>query len=109
MSVINQVLVELEKRRASVAERGAIPDHVRALPEGERDYPGWWVVAAGAGLAVAALAWIAMSGFGWPAREQMTVPLMPAAKPAVERMVSASTAVVDVARRDATGESAVTQ
>lgn len=32
MSVINQMLVELERRRASGAERNRIPDHVRALP-----------------------------------------------------------------------------
>ena len=28
MSVINQVLVNLEKRRASLAELGVLPDHV---------------------------------------------------------------------------------
>ncbi len=32
MSVINQMLVELERRRASGTERNRIPDHVRALP-----------------------------------------------------------------------------
>lgn len=32
MSVINQMLVDLERRRASGEERNRIPDHVRALP-----------------------------------------------------------------------------
>ena len=36
MSVINQMLVELERRRASGAERNRIPDHVRALPDDTR-------------------------------------------------------------------------
>jgi MSHA biogenesis protein MshN len=33
MSVINQMLVDLERRRASGEERNRIPDHVRALPD----------------------------------------------------------------------------
>ena len=33
MSVINQMLVDLERRRASGEERDRIPDHVRALPD----------------------------------------------------------------------------
>lgn len=36
MSVINQMLVELERRRASGVERDRIPDHVRALPDDAR-------------------------------------------------------------------------
>jgi len=32
MSVINQMLLDLDRRRASVEERNRIPDHVRALP-----------------------------------------------------------------------------
>lgn len=32
MSVINQMLIDLERRRASGEERNRIPDHVRALP-----------------------------------------------------------------------------
>ena len=64
MSVINQVLQELEKRHASGAERGILSDHVRALPDtrGERRAP-WLVVAAVAGCAVAAGAiWLALAG-----------------------------------------------
>ncbi len=33
MSVINQVLLDLEHRRASGAERGNLPNHVRVLPQ----------------------------------------------------------------------------
>lgn len=33
MSVINQMLVDLERRRASGEERNRIPDHVRVLPD----------------------------------------------------------------------------
>ena len=36
MSVINQLLLDLEKRRASGAERSALPNHVRALPAEQR-------------------------------------------------------------------------
>ena len=32
MSVINQMLLDLDRRRASGEERNRIPDHVRALP-----------------------------------------------------------------------------
>ena len=37
MSVINQMLQDLERRRASGEERNRIPDHVRALPGGASD------------------------------------------------------------------------
>ena len=43
MSVINQVLLDLEKRRASPAERGAVPNHVRTLPEDVRPVPWAWI------------------------------------------------------------------
>ena len=61
MSVINQVLLNLEKRRASPAERELLPDHVHVLPEsGHAPYWGW--VAAGAALAVSAPAgWMALT------------------------------------------------
>jgi len=56
MSVINQVLLNLERRRASAAERGVLPDHVQVLPEGGR-VPHWGWVAAGVVAALAVLAW----------------------------------------------------
>lgn len=61
MSVINQVLLNLEKRGASVAELAALPDHVLLPPESApRRRWGW--VAAGVAFAVAAPAgWIAIN------------------------------------------------
>ena len=60
MSVINQVLLNLEKRRASPAERGLLPDHVQVLPgNGTAMHWGW--LAVGAAIAVAAPAgWMAL-------------------------------------------------
>ena len=43
MSVINQVLQDLEKRRASGAERAGISKYVRALPREGRALPMWWI------------------------------------------------------------------
>ncbi|HXF66446.1 MAG TPA: hypothetical protein VNK67_07110, partial [Burkholderiales bacterium] len=62
MSVINQVLLDLEKRRASPAERAMLPGHVRALPRSEREVRWGWIAAAA--LAAAALAglWIFAPG-----------------------------------------------
>lgn len=56
MSVINQMLVDLERRRASGEERNRIPDHVRALPgAGQRPVPVVLPWVAGALAAVALL------------------------------------------------------
>jgi MSHA biogenesis protein MshN len=56
MSVINQMLVELERRRASGTERNRIPDHVRALPGdgSSRRLPLSAIAAALAGVALLA-------------------------------------------------------
>lgn len=65
MSVINQMLVDLERRRASGEERNRIPDHVRVLPEDAqavRQRPIWiTAVALGAAL-IAAGAWWWLAG-----------------------------------------------
>jgi MSHA biogenesis protein MshN len=61
VSVINQVLLNLERRRASSAERGLLPDHVQALPFPEPSHNWGWIVA-GVALAVAAPAgWMALT------------------------------------------------
>jgi MSHA biogenesis protein MshN len=57
MSVINQVLLELEKRRASAMERGTLPSHVRALPEEERSLSWGWIAAGGLVAVGAVAAW----------------------------------------------------
>lgn len=56
MSVINQMLVDLERRRASGEERNRIPDHVRALPGDAQFKRPLWPVAGGVLLVVAVLA-----------------------------------------------------
>lgn len=48
MSVINQMLVDLERRRASGEERNRIPDHVRALPDEPHAVRGSGLRIAGA-------------------------------------------------------------
>src|SRR5262245_32428917 len=99
MSVINQVLVELEKRRASSAERGILPDHVRALPDSDTDHRGPWLAAAGvvAALAVAGAAWFALSGFGREPPRGTAAAVAPAPDPVVESMVSRSAAAASAA------------
>ena len=56
MSLINQMLQDLEKRRASAVERGALPYQVRVLPQAAKSNLRWWLVAAGA-LIVTGVAW----------------------------------------------------
>ena len=102
MSVINQVLVELEKRRASGAERGILPDHVRALPEGGSDHRAWWFAAAGgAALVLAGVVWVALSAFGWAPRATVAAVERAGPDAVVERFVSASAAMAaDVTPRE---------
>ncbi len=60
MSVINQMLMDLERRRASGEERNRIPDHVRALPDEmsvSRRPAILIVVALSAVVALAAAVW----------------------------------------------------
>lgn len=60
MSVINQMLLDLERRRASGEERKRIPDHVRALPGGTARRPAA-VLAVAAILAVV----VALAAVWW--------------------------------------------
>lgn len=58
MTLINQMLQDLEKRRASNAERGALPDQVRVLPRAEKSGAPWWLLGSGVAVAlIATLAW----------------------------------------------------
>ncbi len=86
MSVINQMLVDLERRRASGEERNRIPDHVRALPD--EPYPargpGLRIIVAMAGLVLlVAVAWWWRAGHPLPAVVPASAPLAaaPAAVP----------------------------
>lgn len=71
MSVINQMLVELERRRASGAERNRIPDHVRALPEAS---PARALPLAGIAAGLAVLAALAAGTWWWMQRPAEPVP-----------------------------------
>jgi MSHA biogenesis protein MshN len=91
VSVINQVLLNLEKRRASPAERGLLPDHVQVLPEG-RSAAHWGWLAAGAAIAVAAPAgWIALNTT--MAEPSRTPAARPGTEGVAERVVSATVGV----------------
>ena len=58
MSLINQMLQDLEKRRASSVERGVLPHHVRLLPQSARWRVSVWLIAAAVAIVVlAVLAW----------------------------------------------------
>lgn len=85
MSVINQMLVELDRRRASGDERNRIPDHVRALPddmEGSRRTL-FWLLGCGvlAALLLAAAAWWWQAGRAVTPVAPMPAPEAQAAAP----------------------------
>jgi len=78
MSVINQLLLDLEKRRASPTERSALPGHVRALPETERPSNWGWIAAGGALAAVVlGISWTVLSGFDWTRQRAAAPPQVP--------------------------------
>lgn len=77
MSVINQMLVDLERRRASGEERNRIPDHVRALPDEPHAVRGPGLRMAGA---VAGVVLIAAGAWWWLAGRPAAV-TMPAPAP----------------------------
>jgi MSHA biogenesis protein MshN len=97
MSVINQVLLNLEKRRASPAERGLVPAHVEVLPESGHASPHWGWVAAGVAFAIAAPAgWIAFTAtIAEPTRSSAG---RSGAEGVIDRVVYASAGVHPAAR-----------
>lgn len=102
MSVINQVLLNLERRRASPAERGVLPDHVQVLPDSGRA-PHWGWLAAGILVAVAALAvWMERAATSpAPARP---LAQRSGAEDTIERMLSASAGVKPTIRSEEPGD-----
>jgi MSHA biogenesis protein MshN len=74
MSLINQVLIDLEKRHAGVADTGAMARAVRPLPE-ERSRRGRWI-----GLAVVVIAMLAGGAWWWAARNPDALPSFAAQK-----------------------------
>ena len=84
MSLINQMLQDLEKRRASSSERSALPNQLRVLPPMHESRKKWWVIlAGGTALSATALAW------QYGIVESPTAPI-PAAVPRVAAAASAS-------------------
>lgn len=108
MSVINQLLLDLEKRHASGHERNLLPSHVRALPDSDRSLHWGWIAAGGVAVAaIFAVSWALLSGFDW------TRPRAPAAQAsqrgaevAIERVVAASAGVTVDAQPREDGEGA---
>ena len=67
MSLINQMLQDLEKRSASSADRGGIAQYVRALPQTHTAIVPRWVIGAAAALSMVVLAAFAAVQFKlWP-------------------------------------------
>ncbi|HET9402991.1 MAG TPA: tetratricopeptide repeat protein [Burkholderiales bacterium] len=98
MSVINQLLIDLDRRRASGAERSNLPNHVRALPQAERPTPWGWIAAGGAGVAVVlAMAWALISGFDWTQQRAAAAPPV-GTEIVIEKVVAASAGVTADAR-----------
>jgi MSHA biogenesis protein MshN len=102
VSVINQLLLDLEKRRASGAERSVLPNHVRALPASERE-THWGRIATGATAVAAMLAvsWALYSGFDWTRQstgKAVSLPAQRSTEVAIERVVAASAGVTLDAR-----------
>ena len=95
MSVINQLLLDLEKRRASGAERSVLPNHVRALPNEEPQVQWGWIAGGGA-VAVAALgaAWVLLSGMVSTGGRAAPAAPIRGADVAIEKVVAASAGVV---------------
>lgn len=85
MSVINQMLVDLERRRASGEERNRIPDHVRALPDDVRVVRGPALRMAAVGavmLLLAAAAWWWLAGRSPAVPASASIPAVTASAPA---------------------------
>ncbi len=98
MSVINQVLLDLEKRRASAAERSGVPSHVRALPDNGRGVRWEWVAAGGVAVLAALVLWMQRAGPDAP-HASAPAPLT-GAEIAIERVVTASAGMTIDADRD---------
>lgn len=58
MSIINQMLQELEQRHANGAAAGSMAGQVRAAPQVRSTHAAWWVAATLAVLLIGLLAWL---------------------------------------------------
>lgn len=98
MSVINQVLLDLEKRRASTAERSGMPSHVRALPDSGRHLRWEWIAAGAVAVLAALVFWMQRAGPHAPLAGALPPPT--GTEIAIERVVTASAGVAIEAGRD---------
>jgi MSHA biogenesis protein MshN len=105
MSVINQLLLDLEKRRASGAERSVLPNHVRALPNEEQPVQWGWIAGGGAVAVVAlAAAWVLLSGMVSTGGRAAQAAPPRGTDAAIEKVVAASAGVAMDAPPVQTGE-----
>jgi MSHA biogenesis protein MshN len=92
MSLINQMLQDLETRRASGAERGALPNQVRVLPREEARSMPWWLMGIAAAVAV-------IAAFAWQFNSRLpAAPSIPVAQTPGSQLVTASTPGVPATR-----------
>lgn len=81
MSLINQMLMDLEKRRAPRPE--GVLSQARALPTQAARYPRWWFGVLALALAAAVFAWVMLHGKTFPPLPFANTPVQtPAAVPA---------------------------
>lgn len=95
MSVINKVLQDLEKRRASGAERAVMSKHVRALPRDDRSWTTWWIASLAAGVVA-----IAGASAWYIKRPQPTAQAVPAVAPELAAQLPAVAVVREETRPD---------
>jgi MSHA biogenesis protein MshN len=97
MSVINQVLLDLDRRRASAAERSGIPSYVRALPDSSRYVRREWI-AGGVAVLAALVIWMQRAA---PEAPQASAPAaLTGTGIAIETAVAPSAGVTIDADRD---------
>lgn len=93
MSVINQLLLDLEKRRACVKERNPLPSYVRAIPLRKRSMHKGWIAACGTAAALAGL-WSLLSGYdGMHPRVNATDASQRGTEAIIEKVVAVSAGV----------------
>ncbi|HEY7655763.1 MAG TPA: tetratricopeptide repeat protein [Burkholderiales bacterium] len=96
MSVINHVLLNLEKRRASPEERGLLPAHVQVPPESARPSYRGWIVAGVAFAFAAPAAWMALTA---TVGQWTPAPARKAADGVTEKVIAPSVGANDAASR----------
>ncbi len=107
MSIINQVLLDLDKRRASGADRSALPDHVRAMPEARDDSRKGLLAALSVLVVIAVVAWAMMSGFTLQPEKPPLPAVAKVHPPGGDKIIEAaakSEAIPDVQPRDESAE-----